>query len=788
MAQVPNNLVQHGDLLNLPAVDARIATLEQVLAQAEDERRAEAERMFLTRLAGQIEQENKKIKEALNRVRAVEVDPHSSTDELQSAIDLLDSANNQLGALEDLYNQLDPENDQQNAIKTQAKFDQSALGEELGNTRQALQDRLAALHNFNANADDIEKSIGQLAKQIDAVQPEHGAGALDKLAALDDEQAQLGDNISVLANDALPALTPLQKPVNRVDELKRLHRDLGEQIGRLKNAAETAVQKQHAADEYKELLQQREEALKKLEREAEAVPPTTVSLKPLADAVAELVESIRGLEQDREAPSDELKERKSRLKDRANNLNQSLINDYKNAQNQENLLDGLHQQLEAVNEQLNKLHAKYQEKQPLDEAIRDKGVLEDLIIDNLSPLVASLNDVDDRNKRDEISRRIEEAKSNVDNFLTPLANEVKASEDLLKDYRDTLEALNRLGAEVLSVGASGDNNADLAKATALLDELRPLQLKAEELDAKRGEPTRFTQPSIAGESLKERVEQLQDELSRKRKALTDRIALEAVVPEIHVASEALQKRMDELAAPSEALPIETAESSIVELEEQRRRLETLLEKIPEGEAGDEIRYLIFQKEASNKNRNFRNKTSWNLNSLKDLLNRLTETVGDKMKALAAFLASKKAAEDQLADLNRQLSHIEAEGPQSQSALMHTLGTEISSSNEKINKYAFLEALGAEEARLNKLRDQFEEEHRPENLDDEKRRELDELKRSIDAASAHLQTVRENIQQNLRNAIQLEKLHADIARANNDLVSLTEVKNSKYSKKALNESN
>jgi len=590
VAQVPNNLVQHGDLLNLPAVDARIATLEQVLAQAEDARRAEAERMFLTRLAGQIEQENKKIKEALNRVRAVEVDPHSSTDELQNAIDLLDSANNQLGALEDLYNQLDAENDQQNAIRTQAKFDQSALGEELGNTRQALQDRLAALHNFNANADDIENRIGQLAKQIDAVQPEYGAGALDQLAALDNEQTQLGDRIAVLAND-LPVLTPLQRPVNRVDELKRLHRDLGDQIGRLQNAAETAVQKQQDVDEYKEQLQQREEALKKLEREVDSVQPTTVALKPLVDAVAEVVESIKGLEQDREAP-EELKERKSRLKERANNLNQSLINDYKNAQNQENLLDALHRQLEAVGEQLNKLDAKYQEKQPLDEAIRDKGVLEDLIIDNLSPLVASLNDVDDRNKRDEISRRIEEAKSNVDNVLTPLSNEVKANEDLLKDYRDTLEALNRLGAEVLSVGASGDNNADLAKATALLDALRPLQLKAEKLDARRNEPTRFTQPSIAGEGLQERVEQLQDELARKRKALTDRIALESVVPEIHVASEALQKRMDELAAPSEALPIETAESSIVELEEQRRRLETLLEKIPEGEAGDEIRYFI----------------------------------------------------------------------------------------------------------------------------------------------------------------------------------------------------
>jgi len=56
-----------------------------------------------------------------------------------------------------------------------------------------------------------------------------------------------------------------------------------------------------------------------------------------------------------------------------------------------------------------------------------------------------------------------------------------------------------------------------------------------------------------------------------------------------------------------------------------------------------------------------------------LLNRLTETVGDKMKALAAFLASKKEAENQLAELNDQLNRIEAEGPQSQSALMHTLG-------------------------------------------------------------------------------------------------------------------
>jgi len=45
VVQVPTtNLVQHGDLLNLPAVDERIHHLEHVLAQAEDARNAEAER------------------------------------------------------------------------------------------------------------------------------------------------------------------------------------------------------------------------------------------------------------------------------------------------------------------------------------------------------------------------------------------------------------------------------------------------------------------------------------------------------------------------------------------------------------------------------------------------------------------------------------------------------------------------------------------------------------------------------------------------------------------------
>lgn len=741
VAQIPTNLVQHGDLLNLPAVGERIKHLEQVLEQAEDARKAEAEKMALARLAGQISRETAELKATLDRAAHLENDPFSSSADIQAAIDLLDSASTQLGALEDLYNQLDTSNDQQNALRTQAIADQSALGEALGNTRQALQDRLDGLKGFNDGANDIEALLRQAIDQANTVKPEAGSSALEQLAPLANEEAKLGEAISELASN-LPALSPLQQPLARHEELQRLHRDLNDQVNKLKNAAEAAVQKQQAIDEFVDNLEKLEEALRSLEREADSAPFTSEALKPLADAVAaNLVEPIKQLEQDREAPTDELKERKARLKERTSNLNQRLNNDHKIALNQENLLDLINRDLEATNEQLDQLKAKYQDKQPLDEAIRDKASLEDLVIDKLSPLVATLNDVDDRNKRDEISRRIEETRSNADALSTPLGNEIRSSEELLKDWRDALAESNRIGAEVLNVGVSEDANADLAKATALLDELRPLQQKAEKLESRKLAPTQFIQQPISGDSLEQRVAQLQDELANKRKMLTDKIALESVVPEIQLASETLQKRLDEFAAPAEPLPIETAENSIRELEEQKRRLESLLERIPEGEAGDEIR----------------NKTSWNLNSLRDLLNRLTETVGEKVKAIAAFLASKKEAENQLAQLRDQLNRIEAEGPQSPEALRHQL-----------------ETLGAEEARLNKLKEQFEEEHRPEDLDEDKRQELEALKREIEAAGEHLKTVRENIQQNIQKAIQLEQLHAEIARVNNDLVSLTEV--------------
>lgn len=733
----PSKLVQHADLLNLPAVGERVDALDRILHEkAEDA----AAKMAFARLAGKIGRETAELRENIQRAQNIEDDPNATSGDLEAAIELLNATNDQLGALEELYNQLDVGDEAANTLRTQAVNDQSALGEALGNTRQALQDRLDTLQRFNDGAQEIESRLRQLKDQVDRIEPAMGEVAFEQLAPLSNEEAELREGISGLAQ-SLPALLPLQQPASRHDDLQRLAHDVHEQLEKAKNASDAAKHHQQAISDYTDELARLEDALRSLERDADAAPNTSEALQPLADlCTTSLIEPIRHLDA-REAPTDELKERRSRLKERARELNQRLNDAGRMAQHQEALLDGVNRDLDAVEQAINQQRDKYQARQPLDEAINDKALLENLIIDRLSPLIGTLQEVEDRNTREGIFRRIDELRNNIDALSTPIGEEIRREEDLLKAWRDFLGEFNRLGEEVLHPSTSEEPNADLARATQLSEELRQLQLRAEKLDERIQEPTRFVhRPIPADESLAARVGQLQDELANKRRAITSRLALASVAPEIQLVSESLQKRLGEFAESAEPTPVEHQEQALHELEENKRRLESLLEQIPEGPEGDELRQ----------------RSEWNLNSLRDLLNRLADAVGEKVQAIAAFLASKKEAESQLAHLQDQLNRIEADGTQSPEALRNQLHD-----------------LGVEEARLAKLKAQLEDEHRPKNLDAEKQAELHALLREIEAANDHLKTVRENLQQRHNAALDLERLHGDIARASNELAGLTE---------------
>lgn len=319
-AAMPTQLVYHGDLLNLPLVHERLDGLEHLLDQkAEDA----AAKMAFMRLAGDISKGAAELRENIQRAQRIEDDPNASVAELETAIDLLNTSRAQLNVLEDLYNQLDPNNEQANTLRTRAVADQSALGEALNNTSQTLQDRLDTLRHFNDEANALEARLRQLKEQVENVEPAIGEIAKQALDTINAEEAELREKISAL-EPSVSALTPLIQPTSRLEDLQRLDRALHDHLDRSNNAVDAAIRKQNAIADYSNELARLEDALRGLERDADAAPATTEALSSLMQQVnASLLEPVKRLDE-QETPTEELKERKARLKERARDLNQRL--------------------------------------------------------------------------------------------------------------------------------------------------------------------------------------------------------------------------------------------------------------------------------------------------------------------------------------------------------------------------------------------------------------------------------------------------------------------------------
>uniref|UniRef100_A0AC34GFQ5 Uncharacterized protein n=1 Tax=Panagrolaimus sp. ES5 TaxID=591445 RepID=A0AC34GFQ5_9BILA len=174
--------------------------------------------------------------------------------------------------------------------------------------------------------------------------------------------------------------------------------------------------------------------------------------------------------------------------------------------------------------------------------------------------------------------------------------------------------------------------------------------------------------------------------------------------------------------------------------EQKRKLEDYNENIPEGPEGDEIR----------------EKTQWNLSRLTDILKKLGDAVGEKAAALAAFIASKRAIEEQLNTLHNDITAAESN---IDNATPNNL-------QDRIN------ALEAEEARINAIRSKLSDEQiNRNNLDNDKQNELDELHKALDAAVERLQNAKNNLTTELASAIASEQIQADTNHYYNDLADL-----------------
>ncbi|KAJ1374425.1 hypothetical protein KIN20_037111 [Parelaphostrongylus tenuis] len=124
----------------------------------------------------------------------------------------------------------------------------------------------------------------------------------------------------------------------------------------------------------------------------------------------------------------------------------------------------------------------------------------------------------------------------------------------------------------------------------------------------------------------QQIEHLQKKCVEKKKDIEQSIELNRVTPEILQISGSLQQQSDEI--PDN---LNEQQTVLIDLENKKQRLESLLQAIPSGDATEELRQ----------------RSAWDLSKLKDLLRKLGDSIADKIAALAAFNAAREETEDQL---------------------------------------------------------------------------------------------------------------------------------------------
>lgn len=188
--------------------------------------------------------------------------------------------------------------------------------------------------------------------------------------------------------------------------------------------------------------------------------------------------------------------------------------------------------------------------------------------------------------------------------------------------------VDELTAAMNNIG-NGAAEADLAVVENLSDQLNKLK---PEVDAHQ-EMLNQRNPIVSDSDLKKDVSELVSALAQqidaKRAELNATKRIDDVTPELQIISQQLQQRADEL--PQD---LSEQQSALEDLGLQKSRLEALIDSLPDNDQSEQLRQ----------------KSSWDLSRLKELLNQLGAKVGDKLAALAAFNSARKEAEQKLLDI------------------------------------------------------------------------------------------------------------------------------------------
>ncbi|KAJ1374423.1 CAMSAP CH domain [Parelaphostrongylus tenuis] len=255
--------------------------------------------------------------------------------------------------------------------------------------------------------------------------------------------------------------------------------------------------------------------------------------------------------------------------------------------------------------------------------------IEDIIkeVEDLSSLLARIYAI----PQEDLSSCIELA-GDIDNVKEQVKEQLSTLRRTLNDEENARGKQNELRNRVLAI-EDGLRNVDvesLESAQKLVDSLDA------ELQKLRGIADTCHQfaitfsPIVSHDDLDktfpEQIEHLQNECDEKKKNIEQSIELSKVAPEILQISESLRQQSDEI--PHN---LSEQQAVFVDLENKKKLLENLLQTVPDNDATEELRQ----------------RSAWDLSKLKDLLRSLSDSISDKIAALAAFNEARKDTEDQL---------------------------------------------------------------------------------------------------------------------------------------------
>ncbi|TKR92607.1 hypothetical protein L596_007229 [Steinernema carpocapsae] len=625
----------------------QVDELSKVLTGKKDEAKKRLENLVAAAaVLAELEPLVVQVDNAVRDAEAVEWNPEASLDEITGAIEKLNKANDDIGAMQSCYDKIDSAEPENDSLRASALAKIETADQTVAPLKQALEDRLEKLNNELAN---LEKISGEC-----------------KLAERD-------VNLAVASN-ASP-------------------------------------------DEFQAIVDSR---LKPLE---ESLSAQQLSLTPL------VVEK-------RDAVEKSLKDMREQT--------EKAIND---AQEQQDLVDSLNDAINLVQSEVDQLREKYTESpRPLAESLKDSKKLKELLEKLVTVPVA---DIKIKPEREYLTRLADSVKSSIKELSGPLDTDARKEEDVLKNFNDTLTDLTAVGDAVLAFDPVAPADSAEARATQadvvsdLNEKLRQLKSRAENVHKDVEQPSKniARNPEISKDNLPERVAQLQDELNKKKGDMAKRHVLDNVTPEVVAASDALQKRIDDV----EQVPlgsIEDQEKTLNDLEKMKRQLETALEKVPEGPEGDELRA----------------RSQWDLSRLNDLLKRLSDAVGDKLAALAAFTATKD-------DVNAELDKIKTNNDK--------LKQKKTSDDEEPNPQSLtdrLEALKNQKSELDRLKNKVDNVDKS-SLDSNSVAEIEALQKRIADVADEIAKNEKDAEKQLRDKLDSERQDAEAKRLLDDLAAL-----------------